>query len=218
MKALVRVARAALALSTILAILPAGPAAAGDSLVIWSPTKVSPYAYRLRTGAKTAAGNPLSAGVDFSVSAWPGGRIRNTRDNARLWAEMAGQGRSGAERSAAAGYNPLTGRVSGRIGVTRRWMASRSIDVVLTPSFSADAAVRRGEHGAFRMTQRAEIQALATGTAFIASGSAASGRHDIGTEFSVEQRLFEGLNLAASVRRQEAELTGALRARFRVSW
>jgi len=68
MKALFRAVRTALALSIILAILPPGPAVASDSLVIWSPTKVSPYSYRLRTGARTASNGPVSAGVDFSVT------------------------------------------------------------------------------------------------------------------------------------------------------
>lgn len=218
MKALFRAARTALALSMMAAILPAGPAAAEDSLVIWSPTKVSPYSYRLRTGARAPAGNPVSAGVDFSLTASSTGQIRNTRDNARLWAEMRGQGRSGAERSVVAGYNPVTGRVSANAGVTHRWMASRSVDVVLAPSLSADTPMRRGGRGSVRVTQKAQVQALATGTAFVASGTAVSGERGIGAEMSVEQRLFRCLDLTASVRRQEAGLTGALKARLRVTW
>jgi hypothetical protein len=218
MKAFVRAARAALALSTILMILPASPARAGDSLVIWSPAKLSSYAYRLRMGAKAAADNPVSAGVDVSVTTSSTGRIHDTRDNARLWAEMRGQGRSGAERSVTAAYNPLTGRVSASAGISRRWMASPSIDVVVTPSLSADTDVRHGYGGSVRMTQKAQIQALPTGTSFTASGTATSENRAIGTEFGIEQRVFDGLDFRAAVRRHDTSLIGTVRASLRFDW
>lgn len=211
-------ARATLVLSMFLAILPAIPAQAGDSLVIWSPAKTSDNGYRLRMGAKTATTTDMSAGVDFSVTTSSTGRIRDTRDNARLWAEMRGQGWSGAERNAAAGYNPLTGRVSANVGVSRRWMASPSLDVVLAPSVSADANVRHGYGGSVRMTQKAQLQALRTGTSLVAAGTAVSGNDEIGTELGLEQRVFDRLDLGASLRRQDAGLVGALRARLRFDW
>ena len=218
MKAFTRAVRAALALPTILAVLPAVPAAAGDSLVIWSPTRSSSHAYRLRMGARAPTAGEMKAGVDLSVTTSSTGRIRDTRDNARLWAEMRGEGRSGAERRAAAGYNPLTGRLSASAGVTRRWMASPSVDVVVEPSVSVDTNMREGYGGSVRVTQKALVQAVRSGTSFAASGTAASGGGEIGTEFHVEQRVFEGLRLAATVRRQDAELVGAVSARLRVSW
>lgn len=211
-------ARATLVLSMILVVLPAIPAQAGDSLVIWSPAKTSDNGYRLRMGAKTATTTDMSAGVDFSVTTSSTGRIRDTRDNARLWAEMRGQGWSGAERNAAAGYNPLTGRVSANVGVSRRWMASPSLDVVLAPSVSADANVRHGYGGSVRMTQKAQLQALRTGTSLVAAGTAVSGNDEIGTELGLEQRVFDRLDLGASLRRQDAGLVGALRARLRFDW
>ncbi|WP_411036062.1 hypothetical protein [Shinella sp. BYT-45] len=218
MHVLVRAARAALALSMILVTMPAGKAQAGDSLLIWAPTKLSGYAYRLRMGAKAAARSDMSAGVDVSVATSSTGRIRNTRDNARFWAEMRGQGRSGGERNATAAYNPATGRASASAGVSRRWMATRSVDVVVSPSVSADANVRHGYNGSVRMTQKAQVQALRTGTSFIASGTAVTGSRRIGTELCIEQRVFDGLDLSASVRRQDAELIGAVRAQLRLRW
>lgn len=213
-----RAARAALALSTILAILPAGHAVAGDSLLIWSPKKLSSHAYRLRTGARAAAGRDVSGGIDFSVATSSTGRIHRTRDNARLWAEARGQGRSGAQRSASAGYNPATGRISASAAISRRWMASRSVDIVIEPVVSADTTMRHGYGGSVRVTQKAEVRALRTGTSFIASGTVSSGNKTINTELCIEQRLFDGFNLTATVRRQNAELTGALRARLGFSW
>ena len=218
MNAFVSAARSALALSMILAVLPPGQAAADDSLLIWSPAKISSYAYRVRMGAKAATAAEMSAGVDVSVTTSSTGRIRDTRDNARLWAELRGQGRSGSERSATAGYNPLTGRVSASAGLSRRWMASPSFDVVVTPSVSADANVRHGYRGSVRMTQKAELQALPTGTAFVAAGTAVSGDRRVGTEFGIQQRVFDGLDLGASVRRQEARLTGSVKAQLRFAW
>jgi hypothetical protein len=218
MNAFVSAARSALALSMILAVLPAGQAAADDSLLIWSPAKISSYAYRVRMGAKAATAAEMSAGVDVSVTTSSTGRIRDTRDNARLWAELRGQGRSGSERSATAGYNPLTGRVSASAGLSRRWMASPSFDVVVTPSVSADANVRHSYRGSVRMTQKAQFQALPTGTAFVAEGTAVSGDRRVGTEFGIEQRVFDGLDLGASVRRQEARLTGSVKAQLRFAW
>ncbi len=218
MNAFARAARAALAVSTILLILPAAEAQADDSLLIWSPAKLSSYAYRLRMGAKAATAAEMSAGVDVSITTSSTGRIRDTRDNARLWAELRGQGHSGSERSATAGYNPLTGRVSASAGVSRRWMASPSFDVVVTPSVSADANVRHGYRGSVRMVQKAQLQALPTGTSFVAAGTAVSGDRRIGTEFGIEQQVFDGLDLGASVRRQEAGLTGTIRARLRFAW
>jgi hypothetical protein len=218
MTAFAGAARAALALSTILLIPPAGAARAEDSLVIWSPAKLSSYAYRLRLGAKAATAAEMSAGVDISVTASSSGRIRDTRDNARLWAEMRGTGQSGAERNVTAGYNPLTGRVSASAGLSRRWMATPSIDIVLTPAVSADANMRSGDRGAVRVTQQARIQALPTGTSFVATGSTASGQKHIGAELGVEQRVFDCLDLGASVRRQDMRLVGAVRARLRFAW
>lgn len=218
MNAFARAARAALAVSTILLILPAAEAQADDSLLIWSPAKLSSYAYRLRMGAKAATAAEMSAGVDVSITTSSTGRIRDTRDNARLWAELRGHGRSGSERSATAGYNPLTGRVSASAGVSRRWMASPSFDVVVTPSVSADANVRHGYRGSVRMVQKAQLQAVPTGTSFVAAGTAVSGDRRIGTEFGIEQQVFDGLDLGASVRRQEAGLTGTIRARLRFAW
>ena len=210
--------RAACALSMILAILPAGAARAQDSLLIWSPAKISSYAYRLRLGARAATATSVSGGVDLSLTASPTGRIRDTRDNARLWAELHGAGPSGAQRNVAAGYNPLTGRVSASIGLSRLWMATPSIDIVLAPAVSADANMREGNPGTVRMTQQARLQALHTGTAFVAIGSAASGQGAIAAEFAVEQRVFDGLDLRASVRRRDTGLTGAVRARLRFDW
>lgn len=211
-------ASATLAVTVILAILPVGRAAADDSLLIWSPARVSSQAYRLRMGAKAPTAGEMSAGVDLSVTTSATGRIRDTRDNARLWAEMRGQGRSGAERSIAAGYNPLTGRVSASANVSRRWMASRSIDVVLAPTVSADATTRRGHRGTVRLVNRAQIQALPTGTTLVATGAATNEDRRIATEFGLEQRIFEGLDLGASVRRQNAVLVGAVRARLHFDW
>lgn len=213
-----RAARAAFALSAILAILPAWAAVAGDSLLIWSPKKLSSHAYRLRTGARAAAGRDVSGGIDFSVATSSTGRIRKTRDNARLWAEARGQGRSGAQRSASAGYNPVTGRISASAAISRRWMATRSVDIVIEPVVSADKIVRHGDGGTVRVTQKAELLALRTGTSFIASGTAVSGNKTINTELRVEQSLFDGFNLTATVRRQNSELTGAVRARLGFSW
>lgn len=218
MNAFAGVARTALAILTIFVALPLADARADDSLLIWSPAKLSDYAYRLRMGAKAAAEADMSAGVDFSVATSSTGRIRDTRDNARLWAELRGQANSGAARSVTAGYNPLTGRVSASAGVTRRWMASPSIDVVVTPSVSADANVRHGYRGSVRMTQKAQIQALRTGTSFVAAGTAASGDSGIGTEFGIEQRVFDRLDFGASVRRQDSALVGALKAGLRFDW
>lgn len=218
MNAFARAARSALALSAILAVLPAGQAAADDSLFIWSPAKISSYAYRLRMGAKATTAAEMSAGVDVSVTTSSTGRIRDTRDNARLWAELRGRGRSGSERSATAGYNPLTGRVSASAGLSRRWMASPSFDVVVTPSVSADANVRHGYRGSVRVTQKAQLQALPTGTSLVAAGTAVSGDRRVGTEFGIEQRVFDGLDLGASVRRQEARLIGTIKAQLRFAW
>lgn len=212
-----RAARVALALLLIPVIFPA-QAKASDSLLIWSPTKISKYAYRLRAGAKTASSNPVSAGVDFSVTTSSTGRINTTRDNMRLWAEMRGQGRLGSERNLTAGYNPATGRVSASAGLSRRWMAAPSVDLVLTPAVSADSPTRHGHSGSVRLAQKAQLQAVNSGTSFIASGTADCGEGRIGTELRVEQRVFEGLDLAASVRRQDADMVGAIRAAFRVSW
>nr|WP_298105949.1 hypothetical protein [uncultured Shinella sp.] len=212
-----RAACAALALLLIPVGLPV-EAKASDSLLIWSPTKISKYAYRLRMGARAATRNPVSAGVDFSVATSSTGRISATRDNARLWAEMRTQGRSGAERNVAAGYNPATGRASASAGVSRRWMATPSVDVVLTPSVSADSRARHGYTGSVRLTQKAQIQAVNTGTSFIASGTAVSGERRVGTEFRVEQHVFDGLNVAASLSRQDTGTVGAIRAAFRVNW
>lgn len=209
--------RAALALLLIPALLPT-QAAASDSLLIWSPTKISKYAYRLRMGASAASRNPVSAGIDLSVATSSTGRINTTRDNARLWAEMRAQARSGAERSLAAGYNPATGRASASAGVSRRWMATPSVDLVLTPSVSAESRARHGYNGSVRLKQKAQIQAVNTGTSFIASGTTVSGAGRIGTEFRVEQHVFEGLNVAASVRRQDTDTVGAIRAAFRIRW
>jgi hypothetical protein len=213
-----RAAHAVLALAMILAFQRAGAAAAGDSLLIWSPAKLSASAYRLRMGAQAATGNPVSAGLDVSITTSSTGGIRATRDYARLWAEMRGQGGSGAERSVSAGYNPLTGRVSATAGVSRRWMASPSFDVVVAPSVSADASVRHNDRGALRMTQKARIQALRTGTSFVASGSAASGQRRVAAEFGVEQRVFDCLDLTASVRREDTSLIGAVKAQLRFDW
>jgi hypothetical protein len=213
-----RAAHAVPTLAMILALLPAGAAEASDSLLIWSPAKLASNAYRLRMGAQAASGNPVSAGVDVSITTSSSGSIRATRDYARLWAEMRGQGRSGAERSVSAGYNPLTGRVSATAGVSRRWMASPSFDVIVTPSVSADTHVRQGSRGAVRMVQKAQLQALQTGTSFVASGTAASGDRRIRAEFGVEQRVFDCLDLTASVRRDEASLVGTVKARLRFDW
>jgi hypothetical protein len=38
------------------------------------------------------------------------------------------------------------------------------------------------------------------------------------TEFRVEQNVVRGLKVAATLQRQDAELVGAIRARFRVEW
>lgn len=218
MDVLVRAARAALALSVILAFLPADPAEASDSLLIWSPSKLSGNAYRLRMGAKATTDAPVSAGVDVSVTTSSTGRIRDTRDNARLWAEMRGQGRSGEEASVSAGYNPLTGRVSATAGLSRRWMASPSFDVVVRPSVLAETNIRHGDRGVLRMVQKAQLQALRTGTSFIASGAATSGKGRVGAEFGIEQRLFDCLDLTASVRREDASLVGGIKARLRFDW
>ncbi|MGQ3215721.1 MAG: hypothetical protein ACT6U0_20175 [Shinella sp.] len=218
MDVLVRAAHAALVLSMILASPPAGAAEASDSLLIWSPAKLSGNAYRLRMGAQAATGNPVSAGVDVSVATSSTGRVRNTRDYARLWAEMRGQGRSGAEASVSAGYNPLTGRVSATASVSRRWMASPSFDVVVTPSLTADAHGRQGYRGGVRMAQKTQVQALRTGTSFVASGSAASGKRRVAAEFGVEQRVFDCLDLTASVRREDTSLIGGVKARLRFDW
>lgn len=218
MDILVRATRAALALSMILAFLTADPAEASDSLLIWSPAKLSSNAYRLRMGAKAATGAPVSAGVDVSVTTSSTGRIRDTRDNARLWAEMRGQGRSGAERSVSAGYNPLTGRVSATAGLSRRWMASPSFDVVVTPSVTAEANMRHGYRGALRMVQKAQVQALRTGTSFVASGAATSGEGRVAAEFGIEQRVFDCLDLTASVRHEDTSLIGGVKAQLRFDW
>jgi hypothetical protein len=211
-------ARTALATLAILLTLPPAGARAEESLVIFSPAKISLHAYRLRMGARAAAEADMSAGVDLSVTTSSAGRISDTRDNARLWAEMRGEGRSGAERSVTAGYNPLTGRVSATLGVTRRWMPSQAIDVAVTPSVSADANMRHGARGSVRVTQKARISAVRTGTSFVASGTATTGAGGIGTEFGVEQRVFERLDLGASVRRQDAGLVGAVSAQLRFEW
>ncbi|AOF90006.1 hypothetical protein [Sinorhizobium sp. RAC02] len=213
-----RATRTTLALLMILAFLPAGSAEASDSLLIWSPAKLSSNAYRLRMGAKTATGAPVSAGVDVSVTTSSTGRIRDTRDNTRLWAEMRGQGGSGAERNVSAGYNPLTGRVSATAGLSRRWMSSPSFDVVVTQSVTAEANVRHGDRGALRMVQKAQLQALRTGTSFVASGAARSGEGRVGAEFGIEQRVFDCLDLAASARREDASLIGGIKARLRFDW
>lgn len=218
MDVFVRAAHAVATLVMILALLPAGAAEASDSLLIWSPAKLSSNAYRLRMGAQAATGNPVSAGMDVSITTSATGSVRATRDYARLWAEMRGQGRSGAERSVSAGYNPLTGRVSATVGLSRRWMASPSFDVIVTPSVSADANVRRDDRSAVRMTQKAQIQALRTGTSFVASGSAASGQRRIGAEFGVAQRVFDGFDLTASLRRNDTSLIGAVKAQLRFDW
>lgn len=210
-------ARTVLAFSTILLIPPVG-ARAADSLLIWSPTKISSYAYRLRMGVKAATGNPVSGGVDFSVAASSAGRINATRDNARFWAEMRGQGGSGVERTVTAGYNPATGRASASAGITRRWLAFPSVDLVLAPSVSVESHTRHGYDGSMRITQRALIQLSGSGTSVLATGTAARGQRRIGTEIRVEQRVFEGLDVAASVRRQDASAVGAVKATFRVSW
>lgn len=218
MNAFAGAARTALALSMILVILPAGAARAEDSLLIWSPAKLSGYAYRLRLGAKAATAAEMSAGVDLAVTASSTGRIRDTRDNARLWAEMRGEGLSGAQRNVTAGYNPLTGRVSASAGLSRRWMATPSFDIVLAPSVSADANMRTGDRGAVRMTQQARIQALPAGTDLVATGSTARGQKRIGAEFGVEQRVFDCLDLGASVRRQDMKLISTVKARLRFAW
>lgn len=209
--------RAALALLLIPALLPA-QATASDSLLIWSPTKISKYAYRLRMGASAASRNPVSAGIDLSVATSSKGRINTTRDNARLWAEMRAQARSGAERSLSAGYNPVTGRASASVGVSRRWMATPSLDLVLTPSISAESRARHGYNGSVRLTQKAHIQAVNTGTSLSASGTTVGGERRIGAEIRLEQRVLEGLDITASLRRQDAGTVGAVRAAFRVRW
>jgi hypothetical protein len=209
---------ATLAVSMILAVLPGGPVQAGDSLVIWSPARTSDNAYRLRMGARRPTTADMSAGVDVSVTTSSTGRIRDTRDNARLWAEMRGQAGADAVRSATAGYNPLTGRVSANVVVSRRWVASSSFDVVFAPSVSADTNVRHGYGGSVRMTQKARLEALRTGTSLIAAGTAASGNDGIDTELGLEQRVFERLDLGASVKRHDAGVVGALRARLRFDW
>ncbi|MCD1267129.1 hypothetical protein B5M44_24225 [Shinella sumterensis] len=213
-----RAARAALALSMAFVILPAGAARAEGSLLIWSPSKISGNAYRLRMGARTPPGSDARAGVDFSVTTSSTGSVRRTRDNARLWAEMQGRGASGAEGNVAAGYNPATGRATASAGVSHRWMATPSVDILINPSVWADSDMRHGHTGSVRVTQKAQLQSVTTGTSLIASGTAVSGQPHVKTEFRVEQNVMRGLNVAATVQRQDAEMVGAIRARFRMDW
>jgi hypothetical protein len=213
-----RAARAALALSMASVSLQAGAARAEGSLLIWSPSKMSSNAYRLRVGAKTPPGSDARAGVDLSVTTSSTGSIRRTRDNARLWAEMRGRGASGAEGNVAAGYNPATGQATASAGVSHRWMATPSIDILINPSVWADSDMRRGHSGSLRVTQKAQVQSIGTGTSLVASGTAIAGQPHVRTELHVEQNVVRGLNVAATLRRQDAELVGAIRARFRVDW
>jgi hypothetical protein len=92
------------------------------------------------------------------------------------------------------------------------------VDIVIEPVVSADTTMRHGYGGTVRVTHKAEVRALRTGTSFIASGTVSSANKTINTELCIEQRLFDGFNLTATVRRQNAELTGALRARLGFSW
>lgn len=213
-----RAARVALALAAAFAILPPETGRAEDSLLIWSPSKISGNSYRVRTGARTPPGSDARAGVDFSVTTSSTGRIRKTRDNARLWAEMRGQGSSGADSNVAAGYNPVTGRATASAGLTHRWMATPSVDILITPSIAADSDMHHGHDGSVRVTQKAQLQAVRSGTSLTAIGTTVSGQRQVGTEFRLEQAVVHGLNISATVRRQGEELAGAVRARFRVSW
>jgi hypothetical protein len=130
-------------------------------------------------GAKAATAAEMGAGVDVSVTRSSTGRIRDTRDNARLWAELRGQGaRQRAQRDGGLQF-PLTGRISASAGLSRRWMAPPS---------------------------------------FFAAGLAVSGDHRIGTEFGIGQRVFDGLALGVSVRRQDAGLVASIKARLRFAW
>ena len=104
----------------ILASLPPDRAEASDFRPIWSSAKLWIDTYCPHTGVKAATGKPVRAGVDVSATTPSTGHIRRTRDNARLWAEMRGQGRSGAERRVFAGCNPLAGPVGAERGVKQR--------------------------------------------------------------------------------------------------
>ncbi|MFB2552222.1 hypothetical protein [Ensifer soli] len=218
MKRPVRAAGTALLITATVLAMPAGRARADEPLLIWSPSKIASQGYRLRMGMRTPTAADISAGVDLSLRASTSGRIREIRDSTRLWAEVADKTKGGRERSAAAGYNPMTGRGSANAGVSRRWAISPSFDIVLAPSVALDLDVAHGRIGRARMTQKAQIRAVGTGTSLTASGTAITRKGGIGAELGVEQRLFDGLSLGAAFRRQEAATTGALQARLRLDW
>ena len=219
MKPSARAGRLALALSAIPIVVPAVPARAGEeSLLIFSPSKLSSHAYRLRMGARAAPGSDAGAGVDLSVATSSTGRIRATQDNARFWAEMRGSGPSGAQRRASAGYNPLTGGVTTSAGLSRRWIATPRVDVVVEPSVAMDGNARTGDHGAVRLAQRAEVQAPSTGTALVATGSGAVGDSNVKGSVALEQKLFDCLDLRAAVERRDSGTVGSLRARLAFRW
>lgn len=219
MKPSARAARLALALSAIPIVAPAAPARAGEeSLLIFSPSKLSSHAYRLRMGARAAPGSDAGAGVDLSVATSSTGRIRPSQDNARFWAEMRGSGASGAQRRVSAGYNPMTGTVTTSAGLSRRWIATPRVDVVVEPSVAMDGNARTGDRGALRVTQRAEVQAPSTGTALVATGSGAISDRSVGTSVALEQKLFDCLNLRAAVERRGSKTVGSVRARLAFGW
>jgi hypothetical protein len=218
MKPSVQAAQVAFAAFLILG-MPFTPCArAGeDSLLIWSPSKLSSHAFRLRMGAKAASSDDASAGVDLSVATSSNGKIAETRDNARLWAEMRRAGHAGTQR-VAAGYNPLTGHVSTSASVSRTWSVSRDFDVFAEPSISAEAEPVHGYRGSVRVTQKARISLPASGTALTATGTTRSGDSRIKTSLSVEQQLFQHVNVRAAVEKRNSEPFASLKASLALRW
>ncbi|MCF3643090.1 hypothetical protein LXM94_24320 [Rhizobium sp. TRM95111] len=196
------------------------PASAEDtSLLIWSPEKISDYAYRLRVGAVSPRVSALSAGVDLSIATSSTGTVSDPTEPAIFWTEYGATGPRGVERRVRLGLNALTGLASTGIGVSRTFMVTPAIDVVSERALDLSYDPVRGYIGSANARQSGRVALVGTGTSFVASGVTSLRESSVAATLAVEQSLFDSMSLRAAVSKESSSApVGSLSASFSLRW
>ncbi len=203
---------------SILVLLPAAAWSAEDRPLIWSPSRTGINAYALKMGARF--GQRWSAGTEVSIAATTAGRVQEPPP-VGLWGRFSRKNGTDTARSLSQDvdikFDAPSGTGTVGLSSTRRWIATRRLDVVSQRSVSLQCTAYDHHCGSARLSQSMRIVAAGTGTAIVAQGGINDGRLRALDRLGIEQTLGR-LSIGAAISNPVSKPLGSITARYALNW